>query len=98
MKTGEVFEFSAYTKKTDRDKKALVLKLEVFKYEDDEDFKFVYSLKKGQHKASDDFIAFSLAYVIEDILRYTSDPCDILELTEEMIERLGYEQRGDLDD
>ncbi len=87
-----IIHFDKYSKKKESERKALVLKLEVYKY--DESIEYAYTLKKGKVKKSDDFIAFSLAYVIEDILRYNTDPYDILELTEEMIQRLGYEHRS----
>ena len=91
-----IIHFDKYSRKKESERKALVLKLEVYKLDDTIDY--AYTLKKGKVKKSDDFIAFSLAYVIEDILRYNADPCDILELTEEMIQRLGYEHRSTSED
>lgn len=56
-----------------------------------------YTMKKfGNPKITHDFAAYGLACAIEDIMKYNNDPCDILELTEEIIARLG--QGGDEDD
>ncbi len=53
---------------------------------------FSYRINKfGKKQVSDDFAAYGLTCVIEDILQYNEDPAKILELTEEMIARLGFE-------
>jgi hypothetical protein len=91
-----VIHFKKYHKKREEERKQTVLKLEVYKHKGKLDYS--YTMKKGPKKKSDAFIAFALAYAIEDIVMFNNDPCDILELTEEIIIRLGFEPRSEEDE
>lgn len=78
-------------------KKTKVHTLRIDFWKDKKSGENYYTMKKfGSPKISHDFAAYGLACAIEDIMKYNNDPCDILELTEEMIARL--DQEGDDDD
>lgn len=73
-------------------KRQLLLTLKLFKESGDDSFSYVMSNFDIQHKAeSHDIVMYGLTRVVEDIAAYSGDPCDILEMTQEIMARLGFQ-------
>lgn len=88
-KPNNVVSFQKFARKRKDEDGELVLNLKIYKSEGK--LSYYYTMLKGKQQKTDDFIAFSLSYVVREIISYNNDPCDVLELTEEIITRLGYE-------
>lgn len=85
----KVIDFSEY--KAYRNEKGYykVLSLDIYKDSHTREFSYKFD-KHMKGDISEDFVVHALTCAIEDILDMTGDPLDILELTEDMIARLGY--------
>ena len=84
-----IIQFKDYLKLKGKLKQKL---LTVIFYKEKGKHDFSYTMEKhGTKKITDDLAAFGLIRAVEDILEYNGDPCDTLELTQELKIRLGYE-------
>lgn len=80
-----IVKFDPEKKKELKDR---ILTVDVFKTRS-KGIGYSYSMKKhGKVKKSDEFIAYCLLTAVEDIVKYSGDPCDILELFDQIFERL----------
>lgn len=78
-------------KKKSTPEKEKILSLDLYIHGTDTDFS--YRMKKvGNNTESDEFVASALVCVIEDIVcHYNNDPSDILETTQELMIKLGFD-------
>ncbi len=92
IKRTNVVQFKKFSVERQKELKELLVDLKIYK--DKGKLDYSYTIKRGKKRKTAEFVAYSLAYVIQDIIMYNEDPANVLELTEEMILRLGFEPRG----
>lgn len=85
-----------YLKKASK-KRQHILSLDLYKEIKTGEFSYTMT-KRGRRKITDDFAAYGLTCVVDDIIAYCGNPEDIMELTQEIIQRLGYEPIEDDED
>jgi hypothetical protein len=89
-KPGKVLDFKEYLKRNPP-KWDTVFTLQLFKAHNGDEY--AYSMNKNKkHTLKDEFIAHALNLAVQDILAYSGSPEEILELAQEIEDRLGFTQ------
>lgn len=93
--SAQVVSLDDYAKSSKKSNKQRILTLDLWKEKGR--YSFSYTMNKhGKRKPADDFVAYALTCVVEDVVSYEGeDPANIMELTQEIMLRLGFEVDDD---